>query len=139
MCRWGRVDGSVWLVTSSLAVCFLAPALSDACRPIRRSVPQSMTVLTYVQDTCINLYQCSRVSADGDLCMTSRRNFLKASSAAMLAAGATHSVLAWAADHSAISVPGKESMIVRSYRFLDLETPVELMTDWITPVKHFFV
>ena len=30
-------------------------------------------------------------------------------------------------------------MIVRSYRFLDLETPVEFMTDWITPVNHFFV
>ena len=30
-------------------------------------------------------------------------------------------------------------MIVRSYRFLDLETPVGLMTDWITPVNHFFV
>jgi DMSO/TMAO reductase YedYZ molybdopterin-dependent catalytic subunit len=30
-------------------------------------------------------------------------------------------------------------MIVRSARFLDLETPVEFMTDWITPVNHFFV
>jgi len=28
---------------------------------------------------------------------------------------------------------------VRSYRFLDLETPVEMLTDWITPVNHFFV
>jgi DMSO/TMAO reductase YedYZ molybdopterin-dependent catalytic subunit len=36
-------------------------------------------------------------------------------------------------------VPGKDGMIVRSYRFLDLETPVEFMTDWITPVNHFFV
>jgi len=30
-------------------------------------------------------------------------------------------------------------MIVRSYRFLDLETPVGFMTEWITPVNHFFV
>ena len=30
-------------------------------------------------------------------------------------------------------------MIVRSYRFLDLETPVEFMTEWLTPVNHFFV
>ncbi len=30
-------------------------------------------------------------------------------------------------------------MIVRSYRFLDLEMPVEFMTDWITPVNHFYV
>jgi len=30
-------------------------------------------------------------------------------------------------------------MIVRSARFLDLETPVEFMTGWITPVNHFFV
>ncbi len=30
-------------------------------------------------------------------------------------------------------------MIVRSFRFLDLEMPVELMTEWITPVNHFYV
>src|SRR4029077_663958 len=50
-----------------------------------------------------------------------------------------HRALVWAADVSSISVPGKAGMIVRSYRFLDLETPVEFMTEWITPVKHFFV
>src|SRR5258708_2592165 len=69
--------------------------------------------------------------------MTSRREFLKTASAAALA-GASYTGLAWAAS-SAISVPGKEGMIVRSYRFLDLEMPVELMTDWITPTKHFYV
>jgi len=71
--------------------------------------------------------------------MTSRRAFLKTASAAALATPVVHPFLAWAADASAISVPGKDGMIVRSYRFLDLETPVEFMIDWITPVNHFFV
>ena len=71
--------------------------------------------------------------------MTSRRDFLKTASAAALAAGAGHPLLAWAADSSPISIPGKDGMIVRSYRFLDLEMPVEFMTDWITPVNHFYV
>jgi sulfite oxidase len=71
--------------------------------------------------------------------MTSRRAFLKTASAAALAAPIVHPFLAWAADPSAMSVPGKDRMIVRSYRFLDLETPVQFMTDWITPVNHFFV
>ncbi|HMD18124.1 MAG TPA: molybdopterin-dependent oxidoreductase [Terriglobales bacterium] len=69
--------------------------------------------------------------------MTSRRDFLKAASAA-LAAGAAHPLLSWAAE-AAVTIPGKDGMIVRSARFLDLETPVEFMTDWITPVNHFFV
>ncbi len=38
-----------------------------------------------------------------------------------------------------IDVPGEEGMIVRSYRFLDLEAPVEYFNTWITPVHHFFV
>jgi len=71
--------------------------------------------------------------------MTTRRAFLKTASAAALAAPVVHPFLAWAADPAAISLPGKDGMIVRSYRFLDLETPVEFMTDWITPVNHFFV
>ena len=71
--------------------------------------------------------------------MTSRRAFLRTASAAALAAGVAQPFRAWAADPSAISVPGKDGMIIRSYRFLDLETPVEFMTEWITPVNHFFV
>jgi sulfite oxidase len=71
--------------------------------------------------------------------MASRRAFLKTASVAALAAGAAHPLLTWAADVSGISVPGKDGMIVRSYRFLDLEMPVEFITDWITPVNHFFV
>ncbi len=71
--------------------------------------------------------------------MTTRRAFLKTASAAALAAPVVHPFLAWAADASAITLLGKDGMIVRSYRFLDLETTVEFMTDWITPVNHFFV
>src|ERR1700730_2560449 len=71
--------------------------------------------------------------------MTSRRDFLKTLSAAALARALTHPLLSWAADQRAIHFPGKDGMIVRSYRFLDLEMPVEFMTDWITPVHHFFV
>lgn len=71
--------------------------------------------------------------------MSSRREFLKSASAVALAANAAHPLLSWAADQPAISVAGKEGMIVRSYRFFDLEMPVEFMTDWITPVNRFYV
>lgn len=71
--------------------------------------------------------------------MTSRRAFLKTASAAAIAAGAAHPLFTWAAESSGISIPGKDRMIVRSSRFLDLEMPVEFMTDWITPVNHFYV
>jgi len=71
--------------------------------------------------------------------MNSRRDFLKTASAAALTAGTAHPLLSWAVDQSAIAVPGKDGMIVRSYRFTDLEMPVEFMTDWITPVHHFYV
>jgi DMSO/TMAO reductase YedYZ molybdopterin-dependent catalytic subunit len=71
--------------------------------------------------------------------MSSRRAFLKTASAGVLAAFTAPSLLGAAAGQTAVSVPGKEGLIVRSFRFLDLETPVEFMTDWITPVPHFFV
>jgi DMSO/TMAO reductase YedYZ molybdopterin-dependent catalytic subunit len=71
--------------------------------------------------------------------MSSRREFLKHASAAVLMAGAANPLLTWSADESAIAVPGKDGMIVRSYRFVDLEMPVEFMTDWITPINHFYV
>lgn len=71
--------------------------------------------------------------------MTSRREFLKTASAAACLAGIAGPVSSWAAEGSAISLAGKDGMIVRSYRFLDLEMPVEFMTEWITPVNHFFV
>ena len=60
----------------------------------------------------------------------------------MLAAGALPS--AWIlgsteGETRSIDVPGEDGMILRSYRFLDLETPVEYFNTWITPVPHFFV
>jgi len=44
----------------------------------------------------------------------------------------------WAANLG-VEVPGKAGMIVRSARFLDLETPGEFFDSWITPLPHFFV
>src|SRR6266853_1874402 len=74
--------------------------------------------------------------------MTSRRTFLKRMSGAMLTAGAGPP--AWIlgsteGETRSIDVPGEEGMIVRSYRFLDLEAPVEYFNTWLTPVPHFFV
>ena len=71
--------------------------------------------------------------------MISRRDFLWRVSGAVAAAGAIHPWLIWAADDSTIAIPGKEGMIVRSARFLDLEAPPEFFNSWITPVPHFFV
>jgi sulfite oxidase len=70
--------------------------------------------------------------------LISRRAFLRTASAAALISTQLHPRFAWTAD-SPISIPGKDGLIVRSYRFLDLEMPVEFMTDWITPVNHFYV
>jgi len=73
--------------------------------------------------------------------MNSRRNFLKQMSGAALAVGAAPSLLSWAtADQGgAIEIPGEDGLIVRSFRFVDLETPVEYFNSWLTPVPHFFV
>src|ERR1700724_1117964 len=74
--------------------------------------------------------------------MTSRRNCLKHMSGAMLTAGAVPPAWILApteGETGSIDVPGEDGMIVRSYRFLDLETPVEYFNTWITPVPHFFV
>jgi sulfite oxidase len=72
--------------------------------------------------------------------MTSRRNFLKQASAAALAAGAAPSLLTWALPQTqSVDFPGEEGMIVRSFRFIDLETPVEYFNTWLTPVPRFFV
>src|SRR5579862_2160609 len=73
--------------------------------------------------------------------MHSRRNFLKQLSGAALALGASP-LLARALDSSqvgSIALPGEDGMIVRSFRFFDLETPVEYLNSWLTPVPHFFV
>jgi DMSO/TMAO reductase YedYZ molybdopterin-dependent catalytic subunit len=72
--------------------------------------------------------------------MNSRRLFLKYMSAAALAAGAKPPMLMWALpEDQAVDVPGEDGMILRSYRFVDLESPVEYFNTWLTPVPHFFV
>jgi DMSO/TMAO reductase YedYZ molybdopterin-dependent catalytic subunit len=71
--------------------------------------------------------------------MITRRDFLCSAAAALAARKAAHPLLAWAQEGNPEAVPGKEGMILRSYRFLDLETPVESMNTWITPVSRFYV
>ena len=71
--------------------------------------------------------------------MISRRDFLRQVSGSIAAAGAIPPLLTWATADSAVQIPGEEDMIVRSARFLDLETPPEFLASWITPVPHFFV
>ena len=72
--------------------------------------------------------------------MNSRRDFLKHISAAALAAGATPSLLTWALpQEQSVDVPGEDGMLLRSFRFVDLETPVEYFNTWLTPVPNFFV
>ncbi|HEY6338029.1 MAG TPA: molybdopterin-dependent oxidoreductase [Candidatus Sulfotelmatobacter sp.] len=73
--------------------------------------------------------------------MTSRRDFLKQLSGAAVAAGAISSILpnAFAFAEQRVEVPGEDGMILRSFRFVDLETPVEYFNTWLTPVPHFFV
>jgi len=63
-------------------------------------------------------------------------------SRAALAAGASSSVLSWAiprAQDRTIDIAGEDGLIVRSFRFVDLETPVEYFNTWLTPTPRFFV
>src|SRR5713226_966207 len=72
--------------------------------------------------------------------MISRRDLLKNTSLVLAAAGVAQPVLSWAASqYDMPTIPGKEGMILRSFRFLDLEMPTEFLNSWITPVPHFFV
>ena len=75
--------------------------------------------------------------------MNSRREFLKKISSAAVGVVGVPSLLsaAWAEAQSSnrIQVPGEYGMIVRSFRFIDLESPVEYFNSWLTPIPHFFV
>jgi sulfite oxidase len=74
--------------------------------------------------------------------MNSRRDFLKRISTIALATGAIPPMLSWATlapQNGTLDVPGEDGMIVRSFRFVDLETPVEYLNTWLTPVPRFFV
>ncbi|MGC2369231.1 MAG: molybdopterin-dependent oxidoreductase, partial [Candidatus Sulfotelmatobacter sp.] len=71
--------------------------------------------------------------------MNSRREFLKQMSGAALLTGAAP-VLTWALPPGEqVPFPGEEGMVLRSFRFIDLESPVEYFNTWLTPVPHFFV
>jgi sulfite oxidase len=70
--------------------------------------------------------------------MNPRRDFLKQMSAAALLASAAP--FTWARPQGqAVEVPGEDGMILRSFRFVDLESPVEYFNTWLTPVPNFFV
>ena len=71
--------------------------------------------------------------------MTSRRDFLRTVSGAAVVVAGAWPMLSWAADETGLTIPGKEGLIVRSSRFVDLETPVEYFNTWLTPAQHFFV
>ena len=72
----------------------------------------------------------------------SRRQFLSTgllTGAAALLPDAGGLLPAWAAGPVGGKDKDKARLIVNSYRFLDLETPVSELRTWITPVELFFV
>ncbi len=70
----------------------------------------------------------------------SRREFLSRSLKAGAALGVAGAAGDWLfAGETAPLIPGKERLIVRSQRFLDLEMPVSEISSWITPVDLHFV
>lgn len=75
--------------------------------------------------------------------MNSRRDFLKTISGAALAVGSIPSLVSAASPETArgdrIAIPGESGMIVRSFRFVDLESPPDYFNSWLTPIPHFFV
>jgi DMSO/TMAO reductase YedYZ molybdopterin-dependent catalytic subunit len=74
--------------------------------------------------------------------MHSRRSFFKQVSGATLAFGVGSMLPCWAVAQgqgNSISIPGEDGMILRSSRFIDLETPVEYFDTWLTPIPRFFV
>jgi sulfite oxidase len=72
--------------------------------------------------------------------MGNRRDFLKQVSAAAFAAGISRSLVSPAsAQGQAVEFPGEQGMVLRSFRFIDLESPVSYFDSWLTPVPHFFV
>lgn len=72
----------------------------------------------------------------------SRRDFLRKSigfTAALALDGSNMLVWPPAARAQDVVIPGKEKMIVRSHRYLDLEMPIHLLDSWVTPVELFYV
>jgi len=76
--------------------------------------------------------------------MKTRRNFLKTASLVGSGAIVDCALPAWSSGQlnragAAPNIAGKDGMMVRSVRFLDLEMPPEFAGTWLTPVEHFFV
>ena len=72
--------------------------------------------------------------------MNSRRHFLKQAASAALAAGVRRTLMAQSSSRrESVEFPGEYGMVLRSYRFIDLESPVSYFNTWLTPVPHFFV
>jgi DMSO/TMAO reductase YedYZ molybdopterin-dependent catalytic subunit len=71
--------------------------------------------------------------------MNSRRDFLRQMSATALAIGAVPPLLRALPQEQIIDIPGEDGLIVRSFRFVDLESPVQYFDTWLTPVPRFFV
>jgi sulfite oxidase len=95
---------------------------------------------------CSSLGDGTLLSYDEPVIMKTRRAFLKQASAVSVLS-AVSSYISWARPafgqpafgQNVIDVPGEDGLIVRSFRFVDLETPVEYFNTWLTPVPHFFV
>jgi len=87
----------------------------------------------------VSLFKLSPKPFVGQKPMFSRRDFLSTASGAVVAVSASSPLLTWAAEQTYLAIPGKEDLIIRSYRFFDLETPVEYFDTWLTPAQHFFV
>ena len=72
--------------------------------------------------------------------MGTRREFLRQLSGVTLAAGISRSIVSSTfAQAQAVEFPGEQGMVLRSFRFVDLESPVSYFNSWLTPVPHFFV
>ncbi len=76
----------------------------------------------------------------------SRRDFLQQISAAALITAtpaaisrALASAVPLVPQTQSVPVSGEDGLLLRSFRFVDLETPVEYFNTWLTPVSHFFV
>ncbi len=55
-------------------------------------------------------------------------------------ATAVPSIFSWSLlQGQSVDFPSEDGMVLRSFRFIDLESPVEYFNTWLTPVPHFFV
>ena len=71
--------------------------------------------------------------------MSSRREFLRTISGAVVASGAIRALPAWAEPDAVPSISGKDGMIVGLHAFLTWNHLPSTRTRFITPVPHFFV